>query len=551
MAELSRRDLLRSGALAAGALTLGPAFVKEALAAPARAGASPYGPLRPPDINGLMLPPGFESRIIHRSMGVTQGTGYSMPMFPDGQATFRTADGGWILTTNHETLAVVGGGASATRFGPDGTVRSAQRILGDTDVNCAGGPTPWGTWLSCEETESGLVFETDPAGRLASQPRPALGAFAHEAVAVDPVEGLLFLSEDKPDGNFYRFVPRDYPSLSAGVLQAAELTASGRIVWHNVPDPSGATTTTRSQVRAATKFRGGEGLWYAEGIVYFTTKGDKKVWSYNVRTNRMEVLFDAVKAPNASLNAVDNVTVSPTGDVLICEDGGNLEIGLITPDRQVSPLLRLPGPAHSGSELCGVVFNPAGDRLYFTSQRAQTLLPVKNAAGSGMVFEVSGPFDQPRGRRRAPVYGPPAGEARPNGPLNPAGDDDDPGVRVSVAKKISRGGLTGRGLAVKVAVDEPSRTTITLTTTSLAKPRRVDGIRRPVRSRLASASLRSEQAGTQSVRLRPSKRVRRSLGKRNRALKARLTVQTRDGSGNVRVVTRTIAIGGRRARRGR
>src|SRR4051794_16093392 len=101
---LNRRDLLRSGALAAGALTVGPGFLKDALAAPARAGASPYGALLPADANGVMLPPGFSSRIIARGLSNVGNTGYSMGMFPDGQSTFRTADGGWVLATNHETL---------------------------------------------------------------------------------------------------------------------------------------------------------------------------------------------------------------------------------------------------------------------------------------------------------------------------------------------------------------------------------------------------------------------------------------------------------------
>ena len=147
MSRISRRQLIVSGALAAGALAGSPRLLREALAAPARAGASPYGPLGPPDANGLMLPPGFSSREIAR--GLSHVAGYPWPVFPDGQATFPTADGGWILVTNSESLAPTGAGTSAIRFGPDGTIARAYRILGGTNANCAGGPTPWGTWLSC------------------------------------------------------------------------------------------------------------------------------------------------------------------------------------------------------------------------------------------------------------------------------------------------------------------------------------------------------------------------------------------------------------------
>ena len=170
MDRISRRQLIVSGALAAGALAGSPRLLREALAAPARAGVSPYGPLGAPDANGLMLPPGFSSRELAR--GLSQVAGYPWPVFPDGQATFSTTDGGWILVTNSESLAPAGAGTSAIRFGPDGAIASAYRILGGTNLNCAGGPTPWGTWLSCEEHDAGLVWECDPAGKLGGRGAP-------------------------------------------------------------------------------------------------------------------------------------------------------------------------------------------------------------------------------------------------------------------------------------------------------------------------------------------------------------------------------------------
>ncbi|MBA2793580.1 MAG: DUF839 domain-containing protein [Thermoleophilaceae bacterium] len=547
---MRRREFLASGALAAGALLV-PGGLREALAAPARAGASPYGPLGGPDANGLMLPQGFRSRQIARGLQpvpTQPGSSYMFPVFPDGQATFRSGDGGWILVTNSESLSATGAGTSAVRFGPDGVVRAAYRILGDTNVNCAGGPTPWGTWLSGEEMDSGLIWECDPAGVLRAEPRPALGVFSHEAAAVDPVAGKLYLTEDKPDGRFYRFTPRAYPSLDDGLLEAAVVAPDGTVSWREVPDPTTAETSkpTRGQVPESTPFKGGEGIWYARGILYFTTKGDKKVWAYDARAGRIEVIYDREAAKDSSLDAVDNVTVTAAGDVFVCEDGGNQELGLISGPasaREVAPFLRFAGADFEASEVCGVCFDPSGTRLYVTSQRAFPLAP--GQPGPGGVFEVSGPFRlPPSGQSEDFVFGPPAGEVRPNGPLNPGPDGAGPKLTVGSRRRIPRRTLATKELRVRVRVDEAAEVSVAYRSADILRAPGLGGSTpRPKTVTLARTSARFDRGGEVIARLRLGRTARLRLRRRTRPVRARLLVVARDGAGNRSSVVQTIVIG--------
>jgi hypothetical protein len=391
---MQRRDFLRlGGALAAGALS-GAALWRraiDAVVAPpspcglAQGGPGPYGPLLEPDENGIMLPEGFRSRVVARSNEVVAGTGYKWHILPDGGATFRSADGGWVYVSNSEAVGPIGAGA--IRFDRDGRIVDAYPILEGTLVNCAGGATPWGTWLSCEEYDGGHVWECDPLGRRPGVKRAALGTFQHEAVAVDR-RRRLYLTEDKGDGRFYRFRSARVGDLSGGTLEVAAVAEDGFVRWLPVPAPN--EPPTRHQVPESTAFRGGEGILHHRDHVYFTTKGDNRVWDYDVRRQRLHVLYEAALDPSRQLTGVDNVGASIGGDILVAEDGGNMELVLLTPTGVASPLLRVVG--QDRSELAGPAFDPhRGDHLYFSSQRGN---------GTGITYEVSGPFRRSTRRPR-------------------------------------------------------------------------------------------------------------------------------------------------------
>jgi secreted PhoX family phosphatase len=385
---MERRECLRLGAAVAASAFVGSSLWSQALADPAQGGPGPYGPLLPADANGIMLPEGFVSRVIAHAQEEVGRTGYVWPIFPDGGATYRTS-GGWIYVANSEFVAP--GGVSAVRFNQRGDVVDAYSICTDTFVNCAGGRTPWNTWLTCEEVAGGNVWECDPTGRRAQIRRPALGTFKHEAAAVDPRTLDVYLTEDEPDGRLYRFVPTRRRSLEAGELQVAVVRDDGLVDWVRVPEPNpaipGSGTPTRHQVEGATVFPGGEGIVYDRGRIFVTTKGNGRVSEYDIRSRRLTIAYDPALDPLRQLTGVDNITASRSGDLVVAEDGGNMELVLLTPSGVASPIVRVVG--QEGSELAGPAFDPSGRRLYFSSQRAD---------GVGITYEVSGPF-----RRSAPV----------------------------------------------------------------------------------------------------------------------------------------------------
>jgi secreted PhoX family phosphatase len=346
------------------------------------------------DDNGVRLPEGYSSRIIaSSSQPVLAGDNFLWHAAPDGGACFATDEGGWIYVSNSEITAA--GGVSAIKFNADGKVIDAYAILQNTSRNCAGGATPWGSWLSCEEIDSGRVWECDPAGQVPAVVRPALGVFKHEAVAVDEINHQLYLTEDKPDGCLYRFTASQltddgYPELSAGALEVAVMRDNAAadagktlLSWVKLPDPLAQTQATREQLPSAMRFNGGEGIAYYNGRIIFSTKGDNRVWSYLTASRELGILYDASSSLTPILTGVDNVIVSQAGDIYVAEDGGDLQVVVIDNQGNVYPIAQLVG--HDKSEVTGLAFSPDGKRLYFSSQRGTTGL-----SENGITYEIQG-----------------------------------------------------------------------------------------------------------------------------------------------------------------
>ena len=291
-ATVERRNLLRASrhrrlaAAFGGTLWRGAAY-----AAPAQPGAGPYGALgaRTPTASGSRpaSPAGSSPAPARRSPAPpTPGT---TP--PTAARVTPTAPAGSTSPTRRSTRP-----AARARCGSRRRARSpcAYRILSSTRQNCAGGETPWNTWLSCEEVDRGYVYETDPWGVNAAVRRDAMGRFKHEAAAADPVRQVIYLTEDETDGCFYRFIPTTWGDLSTGTLQVRSPApaTSGSFTWANVPDPDGSPTATRNQVSGAKRFNGGEGCYYANDTVWFTTKGDNRVWQLNLAAGTIELAYD-------------------------------------------------------------------------------------------------------------------------------------------------------------------------------------------------------------------------------------------------------------------
>ena len=484
MPQIDRRTFLRGSAATAGAVMLGGPFQGfVARAANAATMAAPSFPLGPVEdmrdgIVRLWLPRGFHYRSFHDTeTPVTLPDGTALPGRHDGMAAFPGPGENVLLVRNHEVNgpgapfgpgtpydSAARGGTTTIEVTPKGKVVDAYTSLNGTQMNCSGGPMPWGSWITCEETVNGpdvgpdftgvsnvplqqrhgFIFEVPAGGQSTREPITAAGRFAHESVAFDPIDGILYLTEDNfgfPSG-FYRYIPASNPMESGsldneGQLQMLAVAGqpnldlavdAGRRVRRMTSNGSTSTTphprsrTPRAPPRPRRTIRrscyvGNQGR--AQGAAYFSRlegsatrtasstslrrraggprrpsigpiadgygNGSGQVWGYSTQDETLQCVFQSPGA--AVLDFPDNVTTSPRGTLILCEDstGDNYLRGLTTEgqlfDVALNRLVSRTGTPRFGDEFAGSTFSPDGSTLFVNIQ-----------ASAGMTFAIWGPW---------------------------------------------------------------------------------------------------------------------------------------------------------------
>jgi uncharacterized protein len=464
--QLSRRRFVQGSAAAGGGLAfagpLSALMARSAQAASRRSRAVGYGPLQPTpeEDSGIVyieLPRGFRYRLISRQ-GVPMSDGHPTPGIYDGMAAYPGRNGQTILIRNHEnrsrpgeiTVAV----PASDRYDPDPNVRGGNTklvvdrnrrrvqefgVLGGTHTNCAGGLTPWDSWITCEEifnygsvennttpgtgVPHGYCFEVpaDATGPVNAIPITDAGRFAHEAVAW--LGDYLYETEDRGDAAFYRFLParrpREFGDLATfgGTLQA--LVVSGKpnfdanaavpgqresVEWVTIPEPNpptelaGASTRAQAQARGAAIFSRTEGIWSTDRRLYFdcTDGGEAnlgQVWEYTPRSrDRGELRLIYESANPLDLEAPDNLVVVPaTGDIFLQEDGGGDQyVRGVTSSGLIYDFART---VLNSTEFCGGCFSPDGRTFFLNQQGDRPADPTNPPANlSAYTYAIWGPF---------------------------------------------------------------------------------------------------------------------------------------------------------------
>ncbi|MFD5323253.1 alkaline phosphatase PhoX [Streptomyces sp. NPDC127092] len=448
----TRRQILAATAGIAFTGAISELFTGSAAASAALGRHAGYGPLVP-DPHGLLdLPAGFRYKVLSRQGEPLRSGEGLVPSNHDGMGAFAGRGGRVHLVRNHENrvtgkigVPVVDGltydpaakgGCTALTLDRRDNVLDERVAIAGTAVNCAGGPTPWRTWLTCEETEDkagtngytkdhGFVFEVDGADprRTGAVPLTAMGRFQHEAVAVDPYSGIVYETEDAfqhPFGLFYRFLPEKplggTGSLRAGgaleamrvpgvpdlsVVQEAGTRFEG-VEWVPVPDPSAAGTPIRLQdfgPKGITHAQKLEGCYWGGCSVYFVSSFARvkdgsgathfgQVWKYE--PDRGCLTLVVVFGPDTDIQlpgeSPDNICLAPSGGLMVCEDGnGAQHVFGVSRKGEVYAVAR--GAQNIGTpeepewgEFAGVTFSPDGATMYV------------NCYTPGTTFAVRGPW---------------------------------------------------------------------------------------------------------------------------------------------------------------
>lgn len=451
----SRREFLGRLASGATAVAVGSAFTQlgERVAfANATETDTGFGPLIPTNDQSsglplIKLPDGFE----YRSFGWTNESlddGTPTPNEHDGMAVISETDDEIILCRNHEVSEPgppirsehafdpkAGGGCTNIIFNRKSKrFTSAKISLSGTVKNCAGGVSNWNSWLSCEETvagpgeiqengktfskQHGYVFDVPLEGVTSPKPIKTLGCFSHEALCVDPTSGTVYLTEDADTAGFYRMRPSSPNDLHGGgvfeMLAVKSKTDCRKKIqryetldthWVEIPDRLRAHSPgTRDELgvfsqgkkQGALTFARLEGCSMHDGKVFVTatTGGDAEagqVWQYDPVNEQLKLLFESPS--HQILDMPDNMTVSPRGGILLCEDGDEVpqRLQVLTADGKLFPFaannMVLSGlHGHSGdyrnSEWCGATFSRDGEWLFVNLQKP------------GVTFAITGPWDE-------------------------------------------------------------------------------------------------------------------------------------------------------------